>query len=220
MKQNPFFKLFLAVAIFVLPVFVFPTVIFAQETKPTAATEEKGNIAPAEMPHNYLAEISEFAKQEGLQFNDSELQQIIDMFENNMDFAKRVLISTKEVVEGKNIVDIAQTMQLPEIPADSSLTPYQTRVWYSWQKSLIGSKVDRSKGLESAAREALSRRNLIRTKARTAMKDTDIADFLNAKELNMTWEQAYAKYTGDYEAIIGASMRGRGGVDVLFKIPK
>lgn len=220
MKRNPFIKLFLAVAIFVLHAIAFPAVIFAQETKATSEIEVKGNVAPAEMPHNYLAEISEFAKQEGLQFKDSELQQIIDMFENNMDFAKRVLISTKEVIEGKNIAEIAQKLQLPEEPADSSLTPYQTRVWYSWQKSLIGTKVDRTKGLESAAREALSRRNQIRTKARTAMKDTDIADFLNSKELNMTWEQAFDKYKGDYEAIISASMRGRGGVDVLFKIPK
>jgi hypothetical protein len=52
------------------------------------------------------------------------------------------------------------------------------------------------------------------------MKDTDIADFLNTKEVNMTWEDAISKYNGDFEEIIQASMRGRGLVDVLFKIPK
>jgi len=52
------------------------------------------------------------------------------------------------------------------------------------------------------------------------MKDNDIADFLNEKELNLTWEDAMNKYNGDYQEIINASMRGRGSVDILFKIPK
>lgn len=63
-------------------------------------------------------------------------------------------------------------------------------------------------------------RNNIRTTTRLSMKDNDIADFLNEKELNLTWEDAMNKYNGDYQEIINASMRGRGSVDILFKIPK
>jgi hypothetical protein len=80
--------------------------------------------------------------------------------------------------------------------------------------------VNRSNGLEAAAKEALEMRNTIRTTTRNSMKDTDIANFLNTKEVNMTWEEAMSKYNGNYEEIIQASMRGRGVVDVLFQIPK
>jgi hypothetical protein len=74
--------------------------------------------------------------------------------------------------------------------------------------------------IECAAGEALEMRNSIRTTTRQSMRDTDIADFLNTKEVNMTWEDAMSKYNGNYEEIIQASMRGRGIVDVLFQIPK
>jgi len=77
-----------------------------------------------------------------------------------------------------------------------------------------------SAGGEAAAREAVGMRNTIRTTTRTSMKDVDIADFLNSIEMNMTWDEAFVKYGGDYEKIIEGSMRGRGVVDELFKIPK
>lgn len=32
------------------------------------------------------------------------------------------------------------------------------------------------------------------------MKDVDIADFLNSKELNMTWEEAMNKYNRNYSS--------------------
>ena len=51
------------------------------------------------------------------------------------------------------------------------------------------------------------------------MKDTDIAYYLDAKELNMTWGAALNKYGTDYNEIIQASMRGRGWLNALFKIP-
>ena len=47
-----------------------------------------------------------------------------------------------------------------------------------------------------------------------------MADFLNIKGKNMTWDEAFIKYGGDYEKIIEGSMRGRGAIDELFKIPK
>jgi hypothetical protein len=167
-----------------------------------------------------LNDLTTFAQAESLKCAKPQLQQLLDLFENNLDFSKRVLLSTKEIVDSNSIVVIAQHLKLPENPANATLTLYQTRVWYSWQKSLIGKQVDRSKGLEQAAMNAFKRRNEIRTKARLAMRDTDIADFLNKKEVNLTWKQVFKKNKGNYEEIILSSMRGRSAVDLLFKIPK
>ena len=167
-----------------------------------------------------LKDLTRFAQAENLNFSKPQLQQLLDLFENNVDFSKRVLSSTKEVVDSTNIVAIAQHLKLSENPTNGTLSLYQTRVWYSWQKSLIGKQVDRSKGVEQAAMNAFKRRNEIRTKARLLMKDTDIADFLNKKEVNLTWKQVFKKNKGNYEEIILSSMRGRSAVDVLFKIPK
>jgi hypothetical protein len=167
-----------------------------------------------------LNELTTFAQAQNLNFAKPQLQQLLDLFENQLDFSKRMLLATKEVVDSSNIVAIAQQLKLPEKPAKASLSLYQTRVWYSWQKSLIGKQVDRSKGLEQAAINAFKRRNEIRTTARFAMRDTDIADFLNKKEVNWTWKQIFKKNKGNYEEIINSSMRGRTAVDLLFKIPK
>jgi hypothetical protein len=167
-----------------------------------------------------LKDLTAFAQAETLNFTKPQLQQLLDLFENNLSFSKRVLLSTKEIVDSSTIVAIAQHLKLPENPANGTLSLYQTRVWYSWQKSLIGKQVDRSKGVEQAAMNAFKRRNEIRSKARFVMRDTDIADFLNKKEVNMTWKQVFKKNKGNYEEIILSSMRGRGVVDLLFKIPK
>jgi len=94
-------------------------------------------------------------------------------------------------------------------------------------KSKISSLVDKSNDLEAAAREAVEMRNTIRTTTREAMKDVDIADFLNTKEVNRTFDDLYTEksnlFTNQneiYNAIIESSMKGRGIVDELFKIPK
>ncbi|MEY4934881.1 MAG: hypothetical protein RIS64_1240 [Bacteroidota bacterium] len=167
-----------------------------------------------------LKDLTAFAQAETLPFAKPQLQQLLDLFENNLNFSKRVLLSTKEVVDSNSIVALAKHLKLLENPVHGTLTLYQTRVWYSWQKSLIGKQVDRSKGVEQAAMSAFKRRNEIRTKARFAMRDADIADFLNKKEVNMTWKQVFKKNKGNYEEIILSSMRGRSAVDLLFKIPK
>lgn len=59
------------------------------------------------------------------------------------------------------------------------------------------------------------------------MIDTDIADFLNTKEINKTFDYLYFDksklFTNQddiYNAIIESSMKGRGAVDILSKIPK
>lgn len=118
-------------------------------------------------------------------------------------------------------------MMYPKASIPKSLTPYEARVWYSWRKSKIGSSIDYSIDLETAAREAVDLRNAIRINARDCMIDTDIAGFLKTKEVNKTFHDLYvekaALYTTPdeiFQAIIASSMKGREGVDILFKIPK
>lgn len=194
----------------------------ATQTATGSASSDTEKAPTAAVPQGITTfdSLSAFVKAEGIVLPDSTMRRVLESFANNLSFAKRVLVSTKEIVEGKTLAEVAQKLNLPVDPADGSLSPYQTRVWYSWRKSLIGSLVDRSQGLEQAARNALNMRNTIRTKARTSMRDADIGDFLNQNEVNVTWEQAFDKYKGNYEDIISASMRGRGSVDSLFKIPK
>jgi hypothetical protein len=162
-----------------------------------------------------------WASKNGLSnLTQAEIKGTFELFDGNISFAQKALLSSKEIVAGKTLPELAQHFNLPTIPSAQSLTPYQARVWYSWRKSQISTLVNRSNGLEAAAKEALEMRNTIRTTTRNSMKDTDIANFLNTKEVNMTWEEAMSKYNGNYEEIIQASMRGRGVVDVLFQIPK
>jgi hypothetical protein len=175
-----------------------------------------------------LDDLVSWASKNGLgNLTQAEIKGTFDLFEGNISFAQKALLSSKEIVAGKTLPELAQHFNLPTIPSAQSLTPYQARVWYSWRKSQISTLVNRSNGLEAAAREAVEMRNTIRTNTRTSMKDVDIADFLNTKEANKTFDVLYSEksklFTNQddiYNAIIESSMKGRGVVDELFKIPK
>ncbi len=167
-----------------------------------------------------LDDLVSWASKNGLSnLSRTELDDIFKFVDNNFDFAKRVANSTKEIQTALTLTELAGKLNLPITPIAKSLTPYQTRVWYSWRKAKIGDLIDKTQTLENQAKQALNLRNEIRSGARQGMKDSDIADFLDSKELNMTWEQATIKYNGDYDKIIEASMRGRPTVDNVFKIP-
>ena len=149
----------------------------------------------------------------------TELDDIFKFVDNNFDFGKRVANSTKEIQSASSLTELAGKLNLSINPASKSLTPYQARVWYNWRKSKISDLIDKSQSLENQAKQALNLRNEIRTTTRQTMKDADIADYLDAKELSMTWEAALNKYGTNYDEIIQASMRGRGWLNDLFKIP-
>ena len=118
---------------------------------------------------------------------------------------------------------------LPQIlennPAAGSLSTYQTRIWYKWQESLIGSKLDYSKPLEEVAKDAFEMRNTIRTQARVSMSDQAWAEYLMQNEKNMTFEQLAKRnidkgLTGDelWNKIIQSSMSSRDSVNSLFQL--
>ena len=167
-----------------------------------------------------LDDLVSWAANNGLShFTRNELDDILKFVGDNFDFAKRVANSTKEIQTASTLTELAGKLYLPLAPTAKSLTLYEARVWYNWRKAKISELIDKTQTLENQAKQALSLRNEIRTTTRQAMKDNDIAHYLDAKELNMTWEAAINKYGSDYNEIIQASMRGRGWLNDLFKIP-
>ena len=167
-----------------------------------------------------LDDLVSWASKNGLSnLTRTELDDIFKFVDNNFDFAKRVANSTKEIQSASTLTELAGKLNLPITPTAKSLTPYQTRVWYSWRKAKIRDMIDVSQTLENQAKQAFNMRNEIRIGAREAMKDADIADFLNTKEANRTWQQVYDYYGGDYNKIIDGSMKGRDFVDNIFQLP-
>lgn len=173
-----------------------------------------------------FSELTEFVTKNGINVDRDMLPKVLnELCRGNIDYAERILLSTKQVISGKSVTELVDILNLVEKPALSSLTNYEARVWYSWQKSLIRSKLDFSKPLQEVAREAVDMRNNIRRTARDLMKDQELAQFLDALEPMRTLDELVELYksrgfSGDslWNEIINASMRGRGGVDILFEI--
>ena len=141
------------------------------------------------------------------------------------DLAENLVIATKEAVGGKTIPKLVDIFKLPNNPAAGSLSTYQTRIWYKWQESIIGSKLDYSKPLEEVAKDAFEMRNTIRTQARVSMSDQAWAEYLMQNEKNMTFEQLAKRnidkgLTGDelWNKIIQSSMSSRDSVNSLFQL--
>jgi hypothetical protein len=170
---------------------------------------------------NTVDDLFSWANNDGLaNLSKTDLGIILHTVDNNIDFAQRIVLATRDIQSAVSLSELASKLKLPVNPTTGSLTPYEARVWYSWRKANIKDMVDKTKSLEEQAKQAFNMRNEIRTKAREIMKDKDIADFLNSKETNMSWEQALEKYKDNYNDIIDGSMKGRLGVDNLFKLPK
>lgn len=168
-------------------------------------------------------ELAQFAKLNEVKQLPVNFDKILELSGGNMDLAKRLLLSTKEAIPGKTIPELVETFKLAETPAAGSLSGYQTRIWYKWQESLIGSKLDYSKPLEEVARDAFNMRNSLRTTARESMADTEWANHLMSQERNKTFEELVREGTerglsGDalWNKIIESSMKSRGWLDSLF----
>jgi hypothetical protein len=177
-----------------------------------------------------MADLVEYCSKNGIKVPwDMEMvvSKILEMTDGSADLAKRVMMSSKEAINGKTLTELASHLNLPQVPSLGSMSNYNARVWYSWQKSLIKSKLDLAKPLEQQAMQACEMRNTIRRMARDAMQDQKLAKVLDAKELMKTFDQMVAEktaagFSGDalWNEIINSSMKGRGLVDELFKIPK
>lgn len=170
-------------------------------------------------------ELAQFAKLNEVKQLPVNFDKILEFSGGNMDLAKRLLLSTKEALPGKTIPELVETFKLTETPAVGSLSGYQTRIWYKWQESLIGSRLDYSKPLEEVARDAFNMRNSLRTTAREAMTDTEWSKYLMSQERNKTFEQLVEENMGKglsgdalWNKIIESSMKSRDYVDKLFDL--
>ena len=174
-------------------------------------------------------EIEVYAQEKGVKDLPMTPEEIVRFSGEDLDLARSLIDAIPESYgdEGLSLAQRVEKYGLPEKPKPQSLSAYQTRIWYKWQESLIGERLDNSQPLESMARQAFEMRNRIRTQARNAMQDVKWAKRLFAGEGNKTFEDLIEKYTdrgclGDslWEEIIAAAMRSRDNIDRLFNMKK
>jgi hypothetical protein len=170
-------------------------------------------------------ELASFVIQNGIR-SDINLDFVISMTQGRRDLIESILLSTKEVVDGKNIQQLITHFNIPDIPSSNSLSNYQTRIWYHYKKSNIPNLLDQNLSLEDQALQAFNLRNQYRTEARSFMRDRALADFLETSEQNLIWSN-YVNYLQTskglswnevWNYIINSASSGRDGVDALFKL--
>ncbi len=174
---------------------------------------------------NSVEELASFVSQNGIR-SDINLQFVITMTQGRRDLIENILLSTKEVVEGKNLQQLVQHFNIPNTPSVNSLTNYQARIWYKSTKANIGNIIDNTKSLEIQSKQAFDLRNSYRSQTRQFMSDRNLAQYLQQNELNEVWGnfiQTTATKTGKsgdalWNEIIDKSMHGRERVDELFKL--
>lgn len=117
-------------------------------------------------------------------------------------------------IESETSKDGAKKTGILNPPKPLSLNDTETRRWYLDAEAQIPKLIDRTKPLEQQAKQASAMRNQIRTQAREAMTNRELANTLFGSRPNMTWEEVVEKYsklglTGDelYEEIIRAATR-------------
>ena len=105
-------------------------------------------------------------------------------------------------------------------PKPLSLSDIETRRWYLNAEAQIPDLIDITKPLEQQAMQASALRNQVRTQAREAMTNRDLANSLFGSRPNMTWDEVVQKYTdkgygGDelYQEIIKAALRSNPSVN-------
>lgn len=155
---------------------------------------------------------------------DIDVSSVIRLIQGRKDLAESILLSTKEVRQGKSLKQLMRIFSITDPPAIHSLSIYQTRIWYSWKKSRIDTLIKTSKTLEEKARRAFDLRNEYRSAARQYMSDRKLAEYLEQVEKNAVWEE-YIKIKGktfkddaSWNEIICSAKHGRDDVDDLFKI--
>jgi len=170
-------------------------------------------------------ELETFKKTNRLR-KDIDVSSVIKLIQGRKDLAESILLSTKEVRQGKSLKQLMRIFSIIDPPALHSLSNYQTRIWYSWKKSRIDTLIKNARTLEEKARKAFDLRNEYRSAARQYMSDRKLAEYLEQVEKNQTWIE-FLKYLkeeknliGDdaYEYILGSALKGRERVDKLYQI--
>jgi len=158
---------------------------------------------------------------------DIDVSYVLRISNNKKDLAESLLLSLKEIKEGKTVIQLVRYFKITDPPILASLSNYQARIWYSWKKMQIEKQIRNVRKLEDKAKKAFELRNEYRTATRQYMKDRNWADYLEQVEKNMTWEEILERTLRKdkinsleqvYREIIKKSMSGRDNVDDLFKL--
>ena len=203
--------------------------MFKTQPKRLKAWVEKkaGKLPPTQTIKN-AEELAEFAKKNKLR-KDIDIEAVIKLTNGNRELIESILLSTKEVIEGKSVLELVAYFKIENTPLSNSLSNYQARIWYTWKKQRIGELIDGIVDLEIKAKKAFNLRNAYRNETRKYMKDRKLAEYLSEVERNMTWEEKSARALKKesvnsiekaYINIIESSKTGRDMVDKLFKIVK
>ncbi|NLG05980.1 MAG: hypothetical protein GX567_19455, partial [Clostridia bacterium] len=123
-------------------------------------------------------------------------------------------ITSNAVTEGAGDAGILNS------PKPLSLSDIETRRWYLDAETKIPNLIDRTQPLEQQAMQASALRNQVRTQAREAMTNRELANSLFGLRPNMTWDEVVQKYidkgyVGDelYQEIIKAALRSNPSVN-------
>ncbi|MBW7869974.1 MAG: hypothetical protein H3C39_02815 [Flavobacteriia bacterium] len=84
---------------------------------------------------------------------------VIRISNKRRDLAESLLLSLKEVKEGKTIIQLIRYFKINDPPLPASLSNYQTRIWYTWKKMQIEKQIKNIKKLEEKAKKAFALRN-------------------------------------------------------------
>ena len=174
-----------------------------------------------------VEELTEFVIKNGIQIDKKGLEFVIVMVKGDRGLIESILLSTKEVIEGKTIEELVAFFKIIDPPKVGSLSNYQARIWYTLKKQKIGALIERESSLLAKAKKAFNLRNEFRAATRNFMKDKKLAGYLESVEKNMKWEEIMERtlkkekinsIEDAYNYIITTSKKGRDGVDKLFKI--
>lgn len=103
---------------------------------------------------------------------------VLRISNNRKNLAESLLLSLKEIKEGKTIIQLVRYFKITDSPLLASLSNYQARIWYSWKKMQIEGQIRNIRKLEDKAKKAFVLRNEYRTATRQYMKDHNWADYL------------------------------------------
>ena len=174
------------------------------------------------------ADLLKFSKINKLKITVQDINTVLKLTQGRKDLAESILLSTKEIIEGKTVSQLIRIFKIKEVPELNSLSNYQARIWYTWQKTKIEKAIAKIKTLEGKAKKAFELRNEYRSATRQYMKDRKLAEYLEVVERNQEWEKLLEKtlkkedVSGDlnkaYKKIMETSKTGNDGVDYLFKL--
>lgn len=133
-------------------------------------------------------ELARFIKANRIKGN-IDIPYVLRISNNRKDLAESLLLSLKEVREGKTVSQLMRIFKITDLPLPESLSNYQTRIWYTWKKMQLERQIKSIKNLEDKAKKAFELRNEYRTSARQYMQDRKWAEHLENVEKNQEWEK-------------------------------